>query len=207
MRERPILFSDEMVRAILSGQKTQTRRIVKNTQGYTFKGMGGHIARFGHADSILYVARHCPHGIPGDRLWVRESIRRKYLTDQVRDGATYLADLTPVMERNSRGEMARSLVTWVWKRDVLSARFMPRWASRITLEIANVRVERLQDITFDDAIAEGVFVDFDPPDGHGFRSEARRLYVGIWDRINANRGYGWDTNPWVWVIEFRVMEG
>jgi hypothetical protein len=79
---------------------------------------------------------------------------------------------------------------------------MPKEAARIWLEVTDVRVERLQEITIDDAISEGCFANFDPPDGHGFRSEARNLFRELWDSLNDKRGYGWDVNPWVWVIEF-----
>lgn len=111
-----------------------------------------------------------------------------------------------------RDQTNRVLLEWKWKRDVLSARFMPKWASRITLEITNVRVERLQNISEEDACAEGVetkersygvaYRDYRGEPG-AWMSEARASFGTLWDRINAKRGYGWATNPWVWVIEFQ----
>jgi len=214
MKERPILFSDEMVRAILAGQKTQTRRVIKNTQEYTFKGMDGHIARFGYADSILYVARHCPYGIPGDRLWVRETWAAPGYLDHRKPSD--IEDWNPILYR-ADGFIARQFAVdknWLssmfgrWRPSI----FMPRWASRINLEIVNVRVERLQDISEEDAKAEGVSAVMRDSGGclpWGEWVEIPSYYDGFvetWDRINAKRSCGWDTNPWVWVIEFQVKE-
>jgi len=194
MKERPILFSDEMVRAILAGQKTQTRRIVKNVWGYTFKGMDGHIARFGYADSILCVLRHCPQGIPGDRLWVRETWAAPGYLDHRKPSD--IEDWNPILYR-ADGFIARQFeVGWSWHAFMFGrwrpSVFMPRWASRINLEIVNVRVERLQDISEEDAKAEGC--------------KGIKEFRATWGRINAKRGYGWESNPYVWVIEFQVKE-
>lgn len=90
--------------------------------------------------------------------------------------------------------------TWNTKNPMT---LMPRWASRITLDVVNVRVERVQEISIDDCIASAIW--FDPPDAHGFLSEVRLAFQERWDFINAKHGYGWNVNPWVWVIEFRQL--
>lgn len=171
MKERPIVFSSESVCAILEGRKTQTRRVMKVAlhplSGEPAAAVypvreGGWIPWWpddnpGLAEftkRVYKIGNLCPYGVPSDQLWVRESIRRKNLGWL--EGATYLADLTPVMEDGGLGCRRVKLAAWKWKRDVLSARFMPRWASRITLEIVDIRVERLQDISEEDAEAEGI---------------------------------------------------
>lgn len=152
MTARGIIFSAESVRAILDGRKSQTRRLSK----------GQHFA--------------CPHGEPGDRLWVREEwaigdpLR---FVDHCRDGVAY---------RAVDGNQPHSTERW------RSPLFMPRWASRITLEITRVRVERLQAIGEDDARAEG--------------AASVAEYAGVWDAINRRKA-PWALNPWVWAIEFR----
>ena len=169
-KEHPILFSSSSITAILEGCKTQTRRIIRT-----------------HA-----VRSSCPYGQAGDLLWVIEGIRRHFPL-----GATYTSDLTPVMGKGPTGVSlyGRAQVTWHWKRNYLAARFMPRWASRIMLEIVRVRVERLQDISEVDAKAEGVTA----------ASSARESYQTLWDQINKKRGWAWECNPWVWVIEFKKL--
>lgn len=172
MTERPILFSAPMVRAILDGTKTQTRRVVKN-KPYT-----GEPAK-------------CPYGAAGDFLWIREKWQR------LRDAAgrqiveycagPFLLDV----ETHKR-----------WHPSI----HMPRWASRITLEVTGVRVERLQDISESDAIAEGiernVFNDEWSGYGqfHGAALTPKGSYRALWESINGPGS--WDANPWVWVVEF-----
>ncbi|QCP50195.1 hypothetical protein FAZ95_14000 [Trinickia violacea] len=201
MTERPILFSGPMVRAILDGRKTQTRRPLK----FPEPKEGWHIS-------------NCPYGRPGDRLWVRETCRADELPDGL-DGVRYLADDTFAPIANTREAAERWIELNAYRGQAGAAVpsiHMPRWASRITLEIAGVRVERLQDISYEDALAEGVsdfagrFAD-DSQNTIGETPEqtARRLewpqrqYRLLWDNLNAARGYGWDMNPWVWVLEFR----
>jgi hypothetical protein len=186
MKECPIIFSGPMVRAILAGQKTQTRRVVKVRGGSDPVVVDGKVWKPARVDYSGYI--QCPYGFPGDRLWVREAwCEPFYLTHDI--------DCEQVGYRADNPESINGQVI-KWKPSI----FMPRWASRITLSVVSVRVERLQDITIDDVIAEGVFADFDPPDGHGFRSEARNLYEKLWESINGPGS--WDANPWVWVIEF-----
>lgn len=245
VREWPILFSGEMVRAILDGRKTQTRRVVRPQPwagplpGGKYEASGPWV---GH-DGIWRFMRgvvsrreddigRCPYGQPGDWLWVRETWgwrgsiysvgadhkdqiieyradrERRYISRPIsrrgRDGLPRHRTRRPgESEQEYRHYLHRF---WsAWRPSI----HMPRWASRITLEITDVRVERLQDITEADIIAEGCTVDAvarwtgvpwsDMPTlHHAFR-------VG-WDRLNARRGFGWDANPWVWAITFRRLE-
>lgn len=201
-RERPILFSAPMVRAILLGSKTQTRRVVKPSREFDpdwpFTSPG--IAR--------YTA--CPYGRPGDRLWVREGFSGPHYREAFPpslwhelDEIHYWADGNPV-----DGD---------WTRPRPSIH-MPRWASRILLEVVAVRVERLNEISEADAIAEGVFRKtgetpigdtVETWDGRGemiyvHPMAARTEYRMLWESINGENS--WSMNPFVWVIEFRRLE-
>lgn len=204
MKERPILFSSPMVRALLVGTKTQTRRVMKPqpvfAQVYEYRGetlWDAEARRWwwkqhdfenlvdDWAPDRANLATLCPHGYRGDRLWVKEAISRR---GEVADLATYDADdtFTP-------------LDTWPWKRDRLPGMFMPYGLRRITLEITGVRVERLHAITDADARAEGCtgipdVVDVSP----------REEFEQLWREING--AASWDANPWVWVVEFQRIE-
>jgi hypothetical protein len=178
--ERPILFSGEMVRAILDGRKTQTRRVVRNQSRAL--GIGMEVPEF-RADIIT----RCPYGQPGDRLWVRE---------------TWCSSPDGVMYRATEHEhgMHQPDDCNIWRPSI----HMPRWASRLTLSISDVRVERLQDMRAPDAIAEGIPSRGIDREGPNIASALMYLhdYKQLWDSLNAKRGYGWATNPWVWVISF-----
>lgn len=186
MNEHPIIFSAEMVRAILDGRKTQTRRIIKPQPALSNVVTAGYanLADRQAAELQWLVEHRCPYGQPGDLLWVRESFS-PYL---FREGFWYWAD----------GNVAQYDAT----RPKPSIH-MPRYASRITLEIVNVRAERVQEIITADIIAEGVL-----PDEHylGSANRYRHAFESLWDSINARRGFGWDVNPYVWVIEFKRMK-
>lgn len=204
MKERPILYCAPMVRSVLDGSKTQTRRVVKPSHcGY---------ARDSDTDGDLLAALDAcdisqsisPYGQPGDRLWVRETFREWGGTEKRID---YRAT-TDVPNPDAN-----------WKPSI----FMPRAASRINLEITAVRVERLHDISEADAVAEGLacitkdgdrtrkygIPDADGmpgTDDHGWpwnewRSDPREAYRKLWESINGPGS--WDLNPWVWVIEFK----
>ena len=176
VKERPILFSGAMVRAILEGRKTQTRRVVKPTSGP--HSIEKTICTPG---SLAAFIRHrCPYGQPGDRLWVREAWWKRP------DGSiSYRADGNDFVA-GGRPRYSPSI-------------HMPRWASRITLRLTDVRVERVQDISVSDCIAEGLGYPTDD------RYAAVDNFKPLWDSINAARGYGWDANPWVWVLVFEPV--
>lgn len=190
MKERPILFSAPMVRAILSGRKCQTRRVVK---GNALKWLD----HFGFTPGFVANPENhqCPYGQPGDRLWVRENgWERPYRTaNMMREGADtwepYYFDADGY--GNADAEQFKELG---FKRR--PSIHMPRWASRITLEITGVRVERLQDISEADATAEGVVVP-----GFPGAESAIGAFHELWASIHGP--YAWELNPWVWVIEFR----
>ena len=184
MKERPILFSAPMVRAILSGSKSQTRRIVKARD---LEWMDVHQG-LREPDN----AERCPHGQPGDRLWVRETWHDA--SSSLHSCALYRADGIDLH----------------WDKWTPSIH-MPRWASRITLEITSVRVERLQEISIEDAKAEGAWGPDDSivqkvTDYFGtdiFSANPRKAFQMLWESINGPDS--WAANPWVWVIEFRRL--
>lgn len=204
-KERPILFSAPMVLAILDGHKTQTRRVVKLPKKWAsrFPICAPHHMKADHEvwwhgpdTERVGVAQSCPYGQPGDHLWVRECFSR-HLYD---GGVWYWADGNIA---DDDCEKPRPSI------------HMPRWASRITLEITDIRVERLQDITKDDIYAEGAITDewmewredvanIGMPSGSTIMSE-RDVWERLWNSINGLK-YPWDTNPWVWVVEFERMK-
>ena len=198
MSAKPILFSTPMVQALLDGRKTQTRRIIKpqpTWDGRWFSWNGhrpntkyGACAGTG-LDTKKLMCDSSPYGKRGDYLWVRETFQT--LEAKIIYGAS---PPKPYVYKDIR-----------WKPSI----HMPRRASRLTLKITNVRVERLQDISEDDAQAEGI-----PPaeigkcryvPTSGERTRAAVRFHDLWDSINASRGHGWDKNPWVWVICFEVI--
>jgi hypothetical protein len=193
MKERPILFKGEMVRAILDGHKTQTRRVVKPQSAILTdelaRGLGVQPPAAQNPPVIP-----CPHGTPGDRLWVRETWAHE------RDG-TGCPDDTGVLYRATDPGWDDEGTGLRWRPSI----FMPRWASRILLEITDVRVQRLMEISEEDARAEGI-------DLQGFRSltegiagrEHRIKFHDLWEDIHGDGS--WNTNPWVWAITFRRLE-
>lgn len=192
MKSRPILFKDEMIRAILEGRKTQTRRVVKLPKNHVWGDFyDGQICPDSDLSSLGFPVDElrCPYGQPGDRLWVRETWAEPTTLDP---GPTfYKADYPACVPAHFSNVPDASAIKW--KPSI----HMRRDQSRITLEISGVRVERLQDIREVDAKAEGV----EPPECcyahyHGFSK--------LWESIN---GLGsWDANPWVWCIEFKRVQ-
>ena len=195
MKERPIIFSGAMVRALLAGTKTQTRRVVKplpitlNRDTNSLEVDDENIANGRFAKQVP-----CPYGQPGDRLWVREA--RWWFKDEPDHETGYYPPKLTVedVEYRADGDDVRK----VWRPSI----FMPRWASRITLEVTSVRVERLQDISPNDCIAEGAWPVAHRELGRGH--EAVAAYQALWESINGPGS--WDANPWVWVVEFRSVE-
>lgn len=185
--ERPILFKGEMVRAILAGMKTQTRRVIKpqpdkNILGEPYWYVGGYRLR-----DIAAHPLTCPYGKVGEHLWVRETWRSGNGT-----GFMYKADGVEGMLKHYPNDSPQSFAALNWRPSI----FMPRNASRILLEIVSVRAERLKEITAPDCIAEGITPDTES--GIGWRA----AFARGWDSINGKRGFSWQSNPWVWVIEF-----
>lgn len=231
MKERPILFSAPMVRAILEGTKTQTRRVVKlrppNAIGTFFCGAGDWVWSFRKgADSSIF---RCPYGVPGDRLWVRETWAQVWDCPALpccEASESFHEDHRRVAYRSTEPNALKDYACSFdcdhdepgcapWKPSI----HMPRRASRITLEVTGVRVERLQDITEADAKAEGVEPYTQPhgcihPDqrvpGPGFDGarlgdQPHRLpFADLWESING--ADSWAANPWVWVVEFKRLE-
>jgi hypothetical protein len=210
MTEHPILFSAPMVRAILDGAKTQTRRAIKPQPVWLPAKAGamcspGWSWRCGSAEFNYWpdafgfgtaIAKHCPLGQAGDHLWVRET----WQTHCDQDGITP-RDLSPA----SAVQYPATYDHWVSKKR--PSIHMPRWASRITLEVTDVRAERLQDITETDAALEGA-VRMAMDDESRFFADDRGTFkcgfAGIWAHINGSGS--WDANPWVWAISFKRIE-
>lgn len=206
MKQRPILFSDPMVRALLDGSKTQTRRVMKPQPIADQRFSGGYyIPASKRTEGAIisveapYVGRACPYGQVGDQLWVRETF---LIADEQAAGLppwVYAADYSNQDRPKTR-----------WKPSI----FMPRAASRITLEITGVRVKRLQDISEADAIAEGtkkmamvgscdsIFPHPSFPQVHD-RGTYKFGYQVLWESLNG--AGSWDLNPWVWVIEIKKV--
>ncbi len=210
MKERPIPFSAPMVRAILEGRKIQTRRVIKrpikvfgqwlpdNFEIDRYMPSSHHRAIFRNPlHNNGGVAVDCPHGLPGDQLWVKESYRLK-----VRD------DGFPPSERscgNNCGYEAtlQSPIHWGRLRPSIH---MPRPLSRIQLEITGVRVERLQDISGMDAKYEGISHPSHLPEDGADLDWCKAEFEKLWRSINTKSGTSWDENPWVWVINFKRIK-
>jgi hypothetical protein len=212
MKERPILFNTDMVKAILDGRKTQTRRPVKNqpSNGWAFedaasggafgriksshpkKGKFGAFIRRGvgtdFPETDIEVS---PFGMPGGRLWVRETFALGLCTEST---IAYRATHKPSDLEEGWFE------TIQWKPSI----HMPRWACRLVLEITSVRLERVQDITEDDAKAEGTITEeMTAKAGLAWRFGDRKQFQDMWDKVYPN---SWAKNEWVWVIEFKIAE-
>ena len=198
-KARPILFSAPMIRALLDGSKTQTRRIVKNPWASTAKRVhsyrGGTEFDFILPDETGRIEL-CPYGHPGDLLWVRESIGEHSWAQGT--GGRFAADGAVACEG------------WPWKRSILPSIHLPRGVSRITLELSGVRVERLRAISELDAYDEGIdqegaaYLSAEHAKLGGVSGVAASVwaYADLWDSING-RG-AWDKNPWVWCLTFAV---
>ncbi len=224
MKQHPILFSTPMVSALLSGQKTMTRRtrglekVNKNPDGYDFQSLihefrGRFIFMpsdkiFPNANEIIEVK--CPYGKPGDQLWVRESfcyVMRDHAHDLLEGRKENNQYVFKTDFNEDWMKYAKEKYGYKWKPSI----HMPRIASRILLEITDVRVERLQSITKQDSIAEGIEI----LDGHSnyknylcgngldysYVKEARISFQSLWEKINGTDS--WHKNPWVWVVSFK----
>jgi hypothetical protein len=204
--ERPILFSAPMVRAILEDRKSQTRRIIKaqpQITGERLRQTGGRVDEMSLSEQVNHAWRNGgieakpPYGRTGDRLWVKETFSGPNIREtlppsqwQPQDPIWYWADGNPPSD--------------AWTRPKPSI-FMPRWASRIQLEIVDVRMERLHDISEEDARAEGVedAMGKETPWKGQSAPISVHAYAALWERIHG--AGGWAINPWVWVVEFRRL--
>lgn len=202
-RERPILFNEQMVRAILEGRKTVTRRVMKPQPDF-LGSMVDPNTPFKTLDAGLHARITCPYGEPGDRLWVREAWAADAQVDAIapRDLSQgepiwYPADFS----------VQQTGCSMISKGRGRPSIHMPRWASRILLEITAVRVERLQDISEEQALAEGVHGE---PCDHARQAcsdigcwgdTANGAFGFLWEQLNG--AGAWQANPWVWVVEFK----
>lgn len=229
MKERPILFNGDMVRAIQAGRKTQTRRVVKPEGAVHITPFVGsdnkRTGEYGWHSSEYLISKHifCPYGQPGDRLWVRERCKYEdtfYKGNDLREGCfrariVYYAD-NSIIERDvdvDHWSCACEMNTAKWHPSI----HMPRWASRITLEVTDVRVQRLQEISRQDALAEGIFshphnwrcmdypypdIAYQPVEGSEYRyTSPRDAFKDLWASIKGT----WDENPWVWAVSFKEV--
>lgn len=200
---RPIIFSSEMVKAILEGRKTQTRRVINPQPVTDFKVLWWQWAKIEPikcVDFKIIMPLYCPYGRVGDRLWVKESWRTIKDLDSL--APCELDKESSAIFFEADGLDNADPIFGIGKKR--SSLFMPRWASRITLEITGVKVERLQEITIRDCHEEGL------PYGSnvvGIRDGSVILFEfkQLWDSLNAKRGYGWDKNFWVWVVNFKQV--
>jgi len=200
-----------MVRAILDVRKTQTRRVIKpQPTWFCYSPEQQIIAKrngvigWWKAGGITRerLLKQCPYGKPGDVLWVRETLRTH--SDEMMSYAAGGASIGP----SNADERA-----WVWKRTINStvrSIHMPKWACRLRLTVKSVRVERVWDMSRQDAEKEGLYKETDDSGAIWYAESPeanmtkypKEAFMRLWDSINAKRGYGWDVNPWVWVVEF-----
>lgn len=233
VKERPLAFTQESVAAILAGSKTQTRRLARPPARANFlpddvwKNDPDEPGSAYLDDSSGRLRITCPYGVPGDRLWVRETYRavedpgapdeevRRRLWDEEERETTHISvdykldNPHRIMDKLGRPE---------WK----SGRYMPRWASRIDLEVTGVRVERVQEITEADATAEGVRHYFGLLDGRAFDNHMKLAarfaklhdpqattvtavdyYAAVWERLHG--AGAWKRNDWIWVVDFKFL--
>lgn len=237
MKERPIPMQPDMARATWEDRKTQTRRLVKLSGPFgdlpIIDSQGPHMGYEGqeHDPPYTWTFDHlgkgvicvsqdvkCPYGKPGDRLWVKEKYSLPYVDDH----------RTPTEARENDRELNRTSMIWYegeadqrmgrWR----VPRFMPRWASCQLLDVIEIRAQQIQEITSEDAIAEGIWDDVIPPTGshppflgygHGINDGKCLLYPKpqdafekLWDSINAKRGHPWSANDWVWAITYKRIK-
>lgn len=190
-RERPMLFNGPMVRAILEGRKTVTRRAMKAQPDFLGSMVDANTP-FKTLDAGLHARIVCPYGQPGDRLWVRETWSTCSIFDNIKPAdmdKDYAGTIRYMADGYRSGKLRPSI-------------FMPRWACRILLEITAVRVERLHSMKAADSIAEGC------PGGHGsipgyiYNATPCEHFRHIWN----STGGDWHANPWVWVVEFKRVD-
>lgn len=191
LKEKPILFKPELVKAILDGKKTQTRRIIKPQPFDPDKDYGKYFKE-------LPEQWNCPYGKVGDVLWVRETwgLREKNNGVHTFQEPVYKADWLDIQHirvfESVTVDGEQTEITQKWKPSI----HMPRKYCRLRLKTTDIKVERLQDITTEGILAEGV--------GNPSKSDKRLLdmWIHLWDSINAKRGFPWESNPWLWVLKW-----
>ena len=224
MKERPIIFSAEIVKAILDGKKTMTRRVIKSNHD---------LSRYTHVDFDVdgdnkwelarindlkrtYTKIGNPYGNVGDRLWVRETWIQGYDDPLIESEGDDENAVSIIYKADGKEEYrscsAETVENWGdFSADSEMVGFkspihMPRWASRLLLEITDIKVERLQDISCEDAVKEG-FSDKKPSGMQpAMMPNPKADFRNYWDSLNAKKGYPWSSNPWVWVIEFKKVQ-
>jgi hypothetical protein len=204
-KERPLIFSSPMIRAILNGSKSQTRRVMKFNPPVVcapWESLEQGVMTWRTTEKGDNYFTRCPYGKPGDMLWIRETHGFVPVTAYGKTAPHRVDPDDPSMCAIYRAGFDRC-----WSCPSKPSIHMPRWASRILLRITDIRVERVQDISEEDAIAEGVelkhytkiWKDMHCPSYVG-------AFSSLWDSINCDRGHGWDENDWVWVVSFERAE-
>ena len=224
MKEKPILFNSEMIKVVLEGRKTQTRRVVKNeSDKFYVESLNARICEICKHGNEFEFGKHCgicrptkikptykdysefelkcPYGQIGDKLWVRETFTHyRGFGEDVKPDA-------PIIYKADKDDCGQYPVTVDGKECLVSQKmpwkpsiFMPKKCCRIWLEIIDIRVERVQDISEIDCIAEGTR----RPEDYPYICYVDEFEL-LWDSINAKRGYSWASNPWVWVVEFKKV--
>jgi len=222
MTERPILFNPEMIQAYRNGRKTQTRRIIKNPD--YFGCTTGDCPHDLNSECDEAMKEFCPIGKIGDYLWIKEthflygfwnktsklkkSGKPKYKFIIDKEYGVKFPDNPP-----SPSDIKTKITEFGWFKR--TSMFMPRWASRFRPQITNSRFQQIQDISEDDSIKEGITVQapYIGIDSGGEAVESQTIdwapsdyFMALWDSINKDRGYGWDLNPYVWVIDFEGIK-
>lgn len=209
MKERPIILSSEMVVATIDGYKTMTRRVMNPQPSESWHGEDeidiskedphfeyGYPTGNKKFPSEEFWAdgdhegwhQYCPYGKPGDLIWVRETFSPKDQSEEPPgDKYWYKADYAKHDQEFTK-----------WK----SPRFMPKIAARLWLEITGIKVERLQEISREDALSEGIYRNLQEP--AKYTNDPVYSFQTLWDSINSKRGFGWNKNPWVWVVKFKI---
>ena len=197
MKEHPMLFSGPMVRAIAEGRKTQTRRVIRWPVLGRSDGRKRRVFAERYAEHEASDLARAARWQPGDRIWVKETFRRSGIT--LPDGIEYRADNSLRYFVTREAAVVTTLLDRLrrdgrWRPSI----FMPRWASRYSMEVLTVRAERLLEIGEADAVAEGI------PFG-GRLGKSKLAFASAWDTINGKRA-PWASNPWIWAIEFRALQ-
>jgi hypothetical protein len=211
MKETPILFSTKMVKAILDNRKTQTRRVITRPEQWMIEFNGeSHTVENKYGESVNLLTL-CPYGQPGDLLYVRETWAELGWYEHCDNFVHHIGEHDVIFfeecgtkfewrdDDGGADERKDGSMRSHWKPSI----HMPKWAARIWLEITNVGIQRVQDITGSDAKAEGIGEPYACRSESGYNFEMRYQFRKFWNSINEKRGYGWDSNPFVWVIEFR----